>query len=141
MRRERTKGYMGNVLDGEKLAKIANEIYTVQYPDFSECKVDGLLLIELEEKNSYGDPRYAVVCSEGVGWEQDTYGCIEIPTNIGQGGYYNGRVFISVEKVKACQTIFKKDISDYIRVFGDRLDNNCSLWQAKMSVVPSTILA
>jgi hypothetical protein len=139
--RERKTGYMGNVLDGKKLAKIANDIYALQYPDFSECKVDNLLLIELEEKNVFGDPKYAVVCTEGVGWEQDEYGCIEIPTNIGQMGLYNGRVFISVEVIKSCQTIFKKDISEYIRTFGDRLDRNCSLWQSKMSVTPATILA
>ena len=139
--RERTQGYMGNVLDGKKLAKIANDVYKAQYNEPSECTVDNLLLIELEEKNVFGDPKYAVVCSEGVGWEQDEFGCIEIPTNIGAMGLYNGRVFISVEKVKSCQTIFQKDISEYIRVFGDRLDNNCALWQSKMSVAPATILA
>ena len=139
--RERMTGYTGNVLDGKKLAEIANGIYNLQYSsEFSECTVDNLLLIELEEKNVFGDPKYAVLCSEGVGWEQDTYGCLEIPTNIGQMGLWNGRVFISVESVKACQTIFKKEVSDYIRVFGDRLDSNCSLWQSKMSVEPVTIL-
>ena len=137
----RTKGYKGNVLDGKKLAKIANEIYALQYPDFSECTVDNLLLIELEEKNVFGDPKYAVICSEGVGWEQDTYGCLEIPTNIGQMGLWNGRVFISVELVKACQTIFTEDVSEYIRTFGSRLDSNCSLWQSKMSKTPTTVLA
>lgn len=138
---DRTKGYMGNVLDGKKLADIANEIYRAQYNQPSTCTVDNLLLIELEEKNVFGDPKYAVVCSEGVGWEQDEYGCIEIPTNIGAMGLWNGRVFISVEKVKACQTIFQEDISDYIRTFGSRLDSNCYLWQSKMSVAPATILA
>lgn len=138
--RDRTKGYMGNVLDGKKLAAIATEIVKAQYNNPSELTVDNLLLIELEEKNVFGDPKYAVVCSEGVGWEQDEYGCIEIPTNIGAMGLWNGRVFISVDKVKACQTIFQKDISDYIRVFGSRLDSNCSLWQSKMSVEPVTIL-
>jgi len=137
----RSIGYTGNVLDGKKLAKIANDIYRAQYSnDFSECKVDDLLLIELEEKNVFGDPKYAVLCSEGVGWEQDSYGCLEIPTNIGQMGLWNGRVFISVDTVKSCQTIFKKDVSEYIRTFGDRLDRNCSLWQSKMSKEPTTVL-
>ena len=138
--RNRTKGYVGNVLDGKKLATIATEIVKAQYNNPSELTVDNLLLIELEEKNVFGDPKYAVVCSEGVGWEQDEYGCLEIPTNIGAMGLWNGRVFISVEKVKACQTLFKEDISDYIRTFGSRLDSNCSLWQSKMSVAPATIL-
>jgi len=140
--RERSKGYIGQIVDGKKLATIANGIYALQYSnDFSPCKVDNLLFITLEEKNVYGDNKYALVCSEGVGWEQDTYGCLEVPTNIGAMGLWNGRVFISVETVKSCLTDQKEDISDYIRIFGDRLDNNCSLWQSKMSVADSMIEA
>jgi hypothetical protein len=137
--RERTTGYIGNILDGKKLAKIANKIYKAQYNNVSECTVDNLLLIELEEKNVYGDSKYAVVCTEGVGWEQDTYGCLEIPTNVSAMGNWNGRVFISVEVIGQCLTGQTQDISKYIRTFGDRLDNNCYLWQSKMSVLPSTI--
>jgi hypothetical protein len=137
---ERTKGYIGQIVDGKKLAVIANDIYRLQYSnDFNECTVDNLLLIKLEEKNVFGDPKYALVCSEGVGWEQDIYGCLEVPTNIGQMGLWNGRVFISVDTVKACLSDQTEDISDYIRVFGSRLDSNCMLWQSKMSVVPATI--
>jgi hypothetical protein len=139
--RERSKGYIGQIVDGKKLATIANAIYELQYTGASKCTVDNLLLITLEEKNAYGDNKYALVCSEGVGWEQDTYGCLEVPTNIGQMGLWNGRVFISVETVKECLTDQTEDISDYIRVFGDRLDSNCSLWQSKMSVVGSMIEA
>ena len=137
---ERIKGYVGTIVDGEKLAKIANDIYRLQYSnEFSECKVDELLFIELEEKNVFGDPKYALVCSEGVGWEQDTYGCLEVPTNIGAMGLWNGRVFISVDTVKACLTDKTEDISDYIRTFGSRLDSNCMLWQSKMSEQTATI--
>lgn len=129
---ERMKGYVGQILDGKKLAKIANEIYKLQYNEPSECTVDNLLFVTLEEKDVFGDNKYALVCSEGVGWEQDTYGCLEVPTNIGQMGLWNGRVFISVDTVKSCLIDTTEDISDYIRVFGSRLDSNCSLWQSKM---------
>jgi hypothetical protein len=139
--RERSKGYIGQIVDGKKLAVIANGIYNLQYSsDFSECTVDGLLFITLDEKNVFGDNKYALVCSEGVGWEQDTYGCLEVPTNIGQMGLWNGRVFISVDTVKSCLTDQTADIADYIRVFGDRLDSNCSLWQSKMSVAEDMIV-
>lgn len=138
--RERYKGYEGKIVDGKKLSVIANGIYALQYSnDFSPCTVDNLLFVTLEEKNVYGDNKYALVCSEGVGWEQDTFGCLEVPTNIGAMGLWNGRVFISVDTVKECLTDQTEDIADYIRVFGDRLDNNCSLWQSKMSVVKDTI--
>ena len=126
--RNRSKGYIGQIVDGKKLATIANDIYNLQYSGMaSNCTVDNLLLVTLEEKNVFGDNKYALVCSEGVGWEQDTYGCLEVPTNIGQMGLWNGRVFISVETVKECLTEQTEDISDYIRVFGDRLDSNLSL--------------
>jgi hypothetical protein len=139
--RERSKGYIGQIVDGKKLAVIANGIYNLQYSsDFSECTVDGLLFVTLDEKNVFGDNKYALVCSEGVGWEQDTYGCLEVPTNIGQMGMWNGRVFISVDTVKSCLTDQTVDIADYIRVFGDRLDSNCSLWQSKMSVAEDMIV-
>ena len=139
--RERSKGYIGQIVDGKKLAVIANGIYNLQYSsDFSECTVDNLLFVTLEEKNVFGDNKYALVCTEGVGWEQDTYGCLEVPTNIGQMGLWNGRVFISVDTVKECLTDQTADISEYIRTFGDRLDNNCWLWQSKMSVAEDTIV-
>ena len=130
---DRTKGYVGTIVDGQKLAVIANDIYRLQYNnDFSECTVDGLLFVELEEKNVFGDPKYALICSEGVGWEQDTYGCLEVPTNIGAMGLWNGRVFISVDTVKACLTDRTEDISDYIRTFGSRLDCICYLLEYVM---------
>ena len=139
--RKRSKGYIGQIVDGKKLAVIANRIYNLQYSsDFSECTVDSLLFVTLDEKNVFGDNKYALVCSEGVGWEQDTYGCLEVPTNIGQMGMWNGRVFISVDTVKECLTDQTADIADYIRVFGDRLDSNCSLWQSKMSVAEDMIV-
>jgi hypothetical protein len=139
--RERSKGYIGQIVDGKKLAVIANGIYNLQYSsDFSECTVDNLLFVTLDKKNVFGDNKYALVCSEGVGWEQDTYGCLEVPTNIGQMGLWNGRVFISVDTVKSCLTDQTADIADYIRVFGSRLDDNCSLWQSKMSVAEDMIV-
>jgi len=128
----RMTGYVGQIVDGKKLAEIANKIYKLQYNEPSECSVDNLLFVTLEEKNVFGDNKYAVVCSEGVGWEQDNYGCIEIPTNIGAMGLWNGRVYISVEVVKECLSDKTADIADYVRVFGHRLDSNCSLWQSKM---------
>ncbi len=62
---ERSKGYIGQIVDGKKLATIANDIYRLQYSnDFSECTVDNLLFVTLEEKNVFGANTYALVCSE-----------------------------------------------------------------------------
>ena len=50
--RERSKGYIGQIVDGKKLAVIANGIYNLQYSsEFSECTVDGLLFVTLDCKS------------------------------------------------------------------------------------------
>jgi hypothetical protein len=129
---ERSKGYVGTLIDGEKLAVIANDIYNLQYLEPSVCTIDDLLLIELEKTDAFGDPKVALVCNEGVGWIQDEYRTIEVPTNLGQFGYMGGRVHISVDVIKTCMSDKTSDIADYIRTFGSRLDTNCALWQGKM---------
>ena len=136
---ERTKGYYGIKLDGAKLAAIANQIYALQYTDAVNCNVEDLLLIELTEKDVFGRSRYAVVCSEGVGFEQDDFGTISVPTNIGEYGYANGRVHISANVIKQCVTDELVDIALYVRVFGDRLDRNVYIWQSAMEKHPTSL--
>ena len=131
----RTKGYVGSSVSGKKLADIANKLYSVQYGDASTCTVDDFLFVELKKQDAFGHPRYALVCSEGVGWEQDEYGTILVPTNLGRMSPYGGRVHISVEVIKESLTGERVDIAEYVRVFGDRLDNNVAEWQSAMSPV------
>jgi len=129
----RTKGYVGSRVSGKKLADIANKLYSVQYGDASTCTVDDFLFVELKKKDAFGNPRYAIVCDEGVGWEQDEYGTIPVPTNNGRMSHFSGRVHISVDVIKECLTDELIDIAEFVRVFGDRLDNNVALWQNAMS--------
>ena len=56
-------------------------------------------------------------------------------------GMWNGRVFVSVDVIKQYLVREETDIADYVRVFGDRLDNNCFLWQSKMSVPSDMVIA
>jgi hypothetical protein len=128
---ERTKGYTGYLINGFELAKIAQQILALQYDNPSTVKIDDLLLIKLAKQDAWGEPTYALVCDEGVGWEQDEYRTIEVPTNVG-GGWHNGRVHISIDVILSCVSTRQKDIAEYVRVFGDRLDNNVSIWQAAM---------
>ena len=132
---ERKKGYIGQVVSGEKLAVLAKQIYAIQYtPESidSEITVTDLLLIELEKKDSWGDSRYAIVCDEGVGWEQQDRYLINIPTNVGHVGLYNGSVDLSVDVIKSCLSGETADIADFVRTFGARLDNNVWTWQNQM---------
>jgi len=142
MPRERKKGFFGQTINGQEITKLANQIYALQYgKDYTECKVDDLLFVTLHEKDDFGNNKYALICTEGVGWVQDEYGCIEVPTNIGPMGMWNGRVFVSVDVIKQYLVREETDIADYVRVFGDRLDNNCFLWQSKMSVPSDMVIA
>ena len=132
---ERKKGYIGQIVSGEKLAVLAKQIYAIQYtPESidSEITVTDLLLIELEKKDSWGDSRYAIVCDEGVGWEQQDRYLINIPTNVGHVGLYNGSVELSVDVIKSCLSGETADIADFVRTFGARLDNNVWTWQNQM---------
>jgi hypothetical protein len=132
---ERKKGYIGQVVSGEKLAELAKQIYAIQYtPESidSEITVTDLLLIELQKKDSWGDSRYAIVCDEGVGWEQQDRYLINIPTNVGHVGLYNGSVELSVDVIKSCLSGETADIADFVRTFGARLDNNVWTWQNQM---------
>jgi len=141
-REARRQGYVGQIVDGAKLAVIANAIYTLQYGgDFKRCTIDNFLFITLSEKDNFGDPKVALVCNEGVGWEQNSYGAISFPTNLGQMGQYSGEMVIGIDVIKDCLTDRVMDISEYIRSFGSRLDRNCYLWQSQMSDPSDIILA
>ena len=54
----RKKGYMGVILDGKKLTEICRQIYALQYVNpTAKMSVDDLLLIELAEKDVFGEDR------------------------------------------------------------------------------------
>ena len=132
----RTKGYIGEVVSGKKLAEHAKKIYNAQYLENeidSDINVSDLLLIKLTKKDEvWGDNIYALVCDEGVGWEQQSRSLINVPTNIGAMGLYNGSVDMSVGLIKSCLTGETADISEFVRTFGSRLDSNVYLWQSQM---------
>jgi len=131
---QRKRGYVGTVIDGKKLAELANDIYKLQYHDPVLCTMDDYLLLELTETDAFGDPKIALICNEGVGWIQDEYGTIEVPTNVGSMGRMQGRVHIGIDVIKSHMTDTTKEVADYIRTFGGRLDDNCALWQSKMGI-------
>lgn len=132
----RANGYIGEVVSGKKLAEHAKKIYNAQYLENeidNDINVSDLLLIKLSKKDEvWGDNMYALVCDEGVGWEQRDRSLINVPTNIGAMGLYNGSVKMSVGLIKSCLTGETADIADFVRVFGDRLDTNVAIWQEQM---------
>ena len=133
-REERKSGYIGKVVSGAKLTELAKQIYAIQYlpEQIGKVEVSDLLMIELAENTSWGDTRYALICDEGVGWEQKDMYLISVPTNVGEMGLYNGYVELSTDVIKTCLSGETADIADFIRIFGDRLDNNVAIWQGQM---------
>ena len=144
----RTPGYMGLVVSGNELAQIANKIYAIQYDTIVLCEIEDFLLIELSEKSgAHGRHLSAIICKEGVGYEEtDPPGgsspgtLISIPTRFGRrvngkvNRYrYHDCVYLSVRVIKRCITGESVDIAQFVRVFGDRLDGNVALWQEKMN--------
>lgn len=127
----RVRGFYGTLVSGEKLAVIANQIYGLMYIGTSSCKVSDLLLVTLKDQKESLDERKALICTEGVGWEEQGMGLISVPTNI-NFGLWNGHVDISVAVIESCATETQVDIADYIRVFGDRLEDNLADWQFAM---------
>jgi hypothetical protein len=122
---------MGTLVDGAKLNEIAKQIYALQYGEPIDCSIDDLLFVELKVNDDY-EKKYAVICTEGVGWESNGYEIINVPTSIGSFNIWNGRVPISVKVIQSCLTNQRVDIAEYVRVFGDRLDTNVAKWQAVM---------
>jgi hypothetical protein len=47
-------------------------------------------------------------------------------------------VYLGVDVLKSCLTGETVDLADFVRVFGDRLESNLSLWQYKMSDIDQT---
>lgn len=89
----------------------------------------------------------ATVLTEGVGWYADANG--GIPINYwginGTGGYID----ITEEELKSLISDETVNLADHVRVFGDRLESNFSIWrhyalgypQDKMSVATATMVA
>jgi hypothetical protein len=90
----------------------------------------------VNEPDAYGCAKHAVICGEGVGWIQDEYRTCLVPVSIGWSG--DSRVYLGIDVLKSCMTGETVDLADFVRVFGDRLESNLSLWQFKMSDIDQT---
>ena len=94
-----------------------------------------------------GKKGLATVLHEGVGWTADADG--GIPINYwginGAGGY----VDVTVDELTTLISDKTVNLADHVRVFGDRLESNFSIWrhyalgypQDKMSLVAGILVA
>jgi hypothetical protein len=73
-----------------------------------------------------GDKGIATVCTEGVGWFIDGEGLLPVNYHVGQFG--SGYLDITPEELMPLISNETIDLADFIRSFGDRLENNFYSW-------------
>jgi hypothetical protein len=73
-----------------------------------------------------GNKGIATICGEGVGWFVDDNGVL--PINYYVGEYGSGYLDITPEELMPLISTKTIDLADFVRAFGDRLENNFYLW-------------
>jgi hypothetical protein len=131
---KRIKGTVVHLLDPIKTATLIKSRYSNQD---TEIKAEPMVVVN-------GRNGLATVVSEGVGWYADENG--KLPVNYYAGDFNSGYQDITVEELMPLISDETIDLADFVRIFGDRLETNLSLWQnyakgyeQSMSVATATI--
>lgn len=128
---------MVDTLDTEKVTQILRDILAAQYggtADDYAVAADTLVIAPIPNTDDGWDrPRHALICTEGVGWEQDEYQRIYLPGYYGMGAPAGTHVGV-YRLLDECRTGEQIDLADFIRSFGDRLENNFSIWHRRLTV-------
>lgn len=133
----RTFGTIVPLLDVEKATQFIKDFYNDQ--DF-DVNAERMAIVN-------GEKGLATVITEGVGWFADKDG--GIPINYWGKNGRNGYIDITAEQLETLISDETIDLADFVRVFGDRLENNLWQWQNyakgypqdKMSLVNATMVA
>ena len=115
---------MVSVLDKEKATALIHEVIRRDHPNVEE---EALARYEAQPMAVVtGKDGIAVICTEGVGWVADKDGLL--PINFyyqqWQENYFN----VTPEEILSCLSDEQIDLADFIRAFGDRLENNFYIW-------------
>ena len=114
IRPERIRGNVVHLLDPEKTTKFLQD--KLDNPDI---KSDSMVVVN-------GEKGIATVCGEGVGWFVDGEGLLPVNYHVGQFG--SGYIDITPEELMPLISNETIDLADFIRSFGDRLENNFYSW-------------
>ena len=133
-RPERIRGTVVHLLDPEKTTK------------FLQTKLDNPEIKSAPMVVVNGNKGIATICGEGVGWFVDEKGLLPIDYHVGQFG--SGYLDITPEELMPLISDKTIDLADFVRTFGDRLENNFYLWvnytngyDQSMSVATATMVA
>ena len=128
---DRTKGTVCHILDVEKATAFLKEKLDAPDVDFS---AEPMAIVN-------GENGVATLLTEGVGWYADAKG--KLPINYYGKNGMSGYLDITPEELAPLISDETIDLADFVRIFGDRLETNLSIWQYyakgypqdKMSVV------
>ena len=138
---ERTTGYMGQVLNDVELTKTVQAVLLATYKDIdvSDVMPMPLLMVELAEKDGWGDRKVAFINTEGVGSISGDYNLVDVYYYTNSYGDMSV-IQVGRNKLASLATEGEQDLAKWVREFGSRLDSNVSLWQGRMPK-PGTQLA
>jgi hypothetical protein len=132
---DRSKGLLVHRLDSEKLLELGLNILRLQYGDLDQtASVEPLVLVKTKDQSVWSvdpQPRLAVICGEGVGWQEDEKnGLVTFWVDFGHYGSHALAVKVHPRVIEACVTDETVDLADFIRTFGARLDSNFYTWKS-----------
>lgn len=136
----RIKGSMAHVLDLAGLAEHAREYLQVVHgwtpaPD-AYLKIEPIVLVKTNENGVWGKPKFATICTEGVGWmEDEDTGLVKVPLNVQEWQIGGIEMLIHPNVIARFITGEQVDLADWVRVFGERLEINLSIWQSATRAV------
>ena len=132
---KRRKGVTARLIDGWLNLHI-QDIIRLTYGSFDgieKCGVEPLVFIETTDNDAWGKPRVAVIGTEGVGWKSDSDSrLISIPVWSNNGMSSARPVELHADVLRKFVTDEVVDLADWVRIFGDRLETNLSIWQEQV---------
>lgn len=137
---------MVDLLDTDKVQTLALEIMALQYGTTAAAlrkegwaledplvigRVDCKRTTNGVEWEAMRSRSFAVVGTEGVGWDSDMAGRIPVPLLHGFGS--GNEVEIGAQTLWNLRSGEQTDLADHVRVFGDRLERNHALWHRRFT--------
>jgi len=136
---------MVHVLDEDKVREAALTVFAMQYGiAVEEVSSEGwdvdfpLVIAPVGQARKTRDiewtcPKkrsYAVICTEGVGWECDMSGRLDVPLVNGYGSMTDVQISSSyLWRLRSEETV---DLASHIRTFGSRLETNYWIWNRRI---------
>ena len=114
---QRTKGTVCHILDVEKATAFLKEKLDAPDVDFF---AEPMAIVN-------GENGVATLITEGVGWYADAQG--KLPINYYGKNGMSGYLDITPEELAPLISDETTDLADFVRIFGDRLETNLSIWQ------------